>query len=591
MKRRMARTLLALLLAGPILPALSAEPDGPSELINRADVIRIIVQNGLSGKFAGETEAKQNARGALVEYYSDPDARLVWVDDSGITERGKAVMKEIAEADDFGLDSADYDLPKPAAVNANEGAADWLADAEIKISFAVVRYARDARGGRLEPQRLSPNLDPNLALPDPFELISSIAFRSDPAAYLRSFQPDQPQFEALRQKLIELRRGMSRGAKPPVAIPHGPALKLGVEHEQVALLRKRLDLSPGESETMFDEAVLRAVTQFQMAHNVTADGIVGAGTRRLLNAPHRRYARIQSQIRTILVNMERWRWLPHVFGAFYVIVNVPEFMLRVVKDGEVIFSGRVVVGKIDQQTPVFSQDMQEIVFNPYWNVPDSIKTEEFGPYNASGGARFFGRNTSVFKRHNLRINYRGREVDLGSLDWSRVELRNLNIYQPPGPGNVLGNVKFIFPNKHAVYMHDSPQKFLFAKPIRAESHGCMRVQNPDQLALALLEHDQGWSEERIASAIQNGYDQHVALQRKIPVHVTYFTLRVNEDGSISTFGDLYAHDARMAAALYGAHWLAPVAAPSRARARGRDMRPRGTSGNPIAEALSGFLVN
>jgi murein L,D-transpeptidase YcbB/YkuD len=294
--------------------------------------------------------------------------------------------------------------------------------------------------------------------------------------------------------------------------------------------------------------------------------------------------------------MERWRWLPHVFGPFYVIVNVPEFMLRVVKDGEVIHSGRVVVGKIDKQTPVFSQDMQEIVFNPYWNVPDSIKTEEISPYIASGGAWFFGWNTSVFKRHNLRINYGDREVDPDSLDWSRVDIRNLKIYQPPGPGNVLGNVKFVFPNKHAVYMHDTPQKFLFAKPVRAESHGCMRVQNPDQLALALLEHDQGWSEGRIASAIQNGYDQHVALQRKIPVHVTYFTLRVNEDSSISTFGDLYAHDARMSVALYGERWLAPVTsnyetAPSREKPRGRDMRRSGTSGNPLTEALSGFLVN
>ena len=596
-KRRVARALLALLLAGPILPALAAEPDAPSALINRAHSIRIIIQNDLSGKLAGETEAEKNARGALVEYYSDPDARLLWVDESGITERGRAVMEEIAKADDFGLRSADYELPKPAVFNANDRATtDWLADAEIKISFAVLRYARDARGGRLEPQRLSPNLDPNLALPDPFELISSIAFRSDPAAYLRSFQPDQPQFEALRQKLIELRGGMFGDEKPLVNIPDGPPLKLGVEHEQVMLLRKRLDLPPGESETMFDEAVLKAVTQFQMAHNTAADGIVGPGTRRLLNAPQRRYARIHSQIRTILVNMERWRWLPHVFGPFYVIVNVPEFMLRVVKDGEVIHSGRVVVGKIDKQTPVFSQDMQEIVFNPYWNVPDSIKTEEISPYIASGGAWFFGWNTSVFKRHNLRINYGGREVDPDSLDWSRVDIRNLKIYQPPGPGNVLGNVKFVFPNKHAVYMHDTPQKFLFAKPVRAESHGCMRVQNPDQLALALLEHDQGWSEGRIASAIQNGYDQHVALQRKIPVHVTYFTLRVNEDSSISTFGDLYAHDARMSVALYGERWLAPVtsnyeAAPSREKPRGRDMRRSGTSGNPLTEALSGFLVN
>jgi murein L,D-transpeptidase YcbB/YkuD len=195
--------------------------------------------------------------------------------------------------------------------------------------------------------------------------------------------------------------------------------------------------------------------------------------------------------------------------------------------------------------------MQEIVFNPYWNVPNSIKTEEIRPYVTEGGGWFGGGswNTAVLERHNLKINYGGREVDPSTLDWNRIDIRALNIYQPPGPANVLGVVKFLFPNKHDVYMHDTPQRFLFAKPVRAESHGCMRVENPDQLATLLLKEDQGWSSGKVASAIQGSYDQHIALRQKIPVYVNYFTLRVNEDGSISTFNDLYGHDARMAAAL------------------------------------------
>jgi murein L,D-transpeptidase YcbB/YkuD len=195
--------------------------------------------------------------------------------------------------------------------------------------------------------------------------------------------------------------------------------------------------------------------------------------------------------------------------------------------------------------------MQEIVFNPFWNVPNSIKTEEIRPYLTEEGGWFGGGgwNTAVLERHNLRINVGGREVDPSRLDWNHIDIRSLNIYQPPGPDNVLGTVKFVFPNKHDVYMHDTTQKGLFAQTIRAESHGCMRVQNPDQFALTLLKHDQGWSAGRVASAIQNGYDQHVALNQKIPVYITYFTLWVNDDGSISTFSDLYGHDARMAAAL------------------------------------------
>jgi murein L,D-transpeptidase YcbB/YkuD len=155
----------------------------------------------------------------------------------------------------------------------------------------------------------------------------------------------------------------------------------------------------------------------------------------------------------------------------------------------------------------------------------------------------------VLDRHGVRMRYGGREIDPRTVDWNRVDIRNFELYQPPGPGNVLGKVKFVFPNKHDVYMHDTPQKHLFANTIRAESHGCMRVQYPDQFAAVLLKQDQGWSQARTISALETGYDQQVPLRQKIPVYVAYFTLKVNPDGSVSSYGDLYGHDARMAAAL------------------------------------------
>jgi murein L,D-transpeptidase YcbB/YkuD len=548
-------------LAAPLsVPALAAEPDAPQALLSRTEAIRIAVQTKLSAKFTATTDAKKSEQGALVEYYAVPDQRLLWVDENGLTDRGKAVMAEIEKADEYGLRAADYALPSADGFNSSDAnATDWLADAETKISFAVLGYARDARGGRFQPARLSPNLDPDLALPNPSEVIESIAIRSDPAAYLRSFQPDQPQFEVLRQKLIELRGGKVETAKPVVTIPDGPVLKLGIEHEQVALLRKRLDM-PSEiangtplDEMKFDETVLAAVRHFQLAHGAVPDGMVGAGTRRMLNQPQQPHAvGSPARIRALLINMERWRWLPHDLGEFYVTVNIPEFMLRVVKDNQALFTTRVVVGKTDKQTPIFSNEMQTIVFGPYWNVPTSIKIEEIRPYLREEAAWFFGGggwNTSVFERHGLRVKYAGREIDPSAVDWNRIDIRNTEIYQPPGPGNVLGRVKFVFPNKHDVYMHDTPQKFLFAKPVRAESHGCMRVQNPDQLAAVLLRQDQGWSQARTMSAIETGYDQQVPLRQRIPVYITYFTLKVNDDGAVSTYGDLYGHDARMAAAL------------------------------------------
>jgi murein L,D-transpeptidase YcbB/YkuD len=548
---------LALVLAVGCLPAIAAEPDAPAELMSRGDAIRMAVQDRLSAKFKAKSEAKKTEQGALVEFYSTPDARLLWVDENGFTDRGKAVMEEIAKADDYGLRASDYRLPNAESLSAGGAArTKALANAEIKISFAVLRYARDARGGRIRPQSLSPNLDPTLALPDPFEVIATIGFRSEPAVYLRSFQPDQPQFEALRKKLIELRGGSSpsRSDEPQVVkIPQGPTLRKGMEHEQVALLRKRLEIASdgGSNELVFDETVERAVKEFQASRGTRVDGLVGPGTRRLLNG-QRRHASSPASTRSILVNMERWRWLPHDLGPLYVRVNIPEFKLRIGKDGEIIHTARAVVGKPDKQTPVFSDEMETVVFGPFWNVPNSIKVEELRPYvRANGGWLFSGGgwNTSVFQRHNLRIKYGGREVDPGSLDWNRIDIRTLHIYQPPGPTNVLGKVKFLFPNKHDVYMHDTPQKHLFAKQVRAESHGCMRIQNPGQLAAILLKIDQGWSRGRVDSALENGHDHSVVLRQKIPVYVTYFTTWVNEDGTVSTFRDLYGHDARMASAL------------------------------------------
>jgi murein L,D-transpeptidase YcbB/YkuD len=578
----------------------AAEHEGPAALIGRIEAIRTAIQKRLSDKFPSTRDVREEQK-ALVEYYSGPEAHLLWVDENGLSSRGRSAIEEIEKADDYGLRSSDYALPDAGGFSSGDAnATDWLADAEIKVSFAVLDYAHDARGGRIEPIRLSPNLDPTLALPNPLEVIESIAVRSDPASYLRSFQPKHPQFEALRQKLIELRGGKAVKAKEVIQIPQipdGPLLRFGVEHEQVALLRKRLDLPPGQNENLFDEVVQQAVMEFQYWHGSYPDGIVGPGTRRLLNPTHPRNPENPLPVTTVLVNMERWRWLPDDLGSFYVAVNVPEFILRVMAEGGPTFTTRVVVGAPDTQTPIFSQDLQEIVFRPYWRVPNSMKTDEILPYvQRRGDDSFLARGSwdiGVLKSYSLRVSIGGREVDPSRLDWGHIDIRDLDIYQPPGPDNVLGNVKFVFPNKHDVYMHDTPQKLFFNNRVRAESHGCIRVQQPDQLALTLLNYDQGWKAAEVAAAIQNGYDQHVALKQKIPVHITYFTLWVNDDGSLSYFGDPYGHDALMAEALSGerivldassrANELYVGRAPDRNRAR----RNLGIS-NSIRDGIGNF---
>jgi murein L,D-transpeptidase YcbB/YkuD len=302
------------------------------------------------------------------------------------------------------------------------------------------------------------------------------------------------------------------------------------------------------------------------------------------------------RMRQILVNMERWRWLPHDLGPFYVTVNIPEFTLRVVKDNEAIHTARVVVGKRHTQTPVITDEMETIVFNPYWNVPNSIKNEEIAPYFGGGGGFFGGYDTSVLQRHGLRLKIGGRIIDPNSVDWSRYDLRNFDLVQPPGPGNVLGKVKFLFPNSHDVYMHDTTQKHLFNNAVRAESHGCMRVQNPDQLAEILLRRDKNWSRAQLDSVWHGSDDNQITLDQKIPVYITYFTIRVNDDGSFATFNDLYGHDARMAAAIDGRSY-APDGFSDEAVASnqswgapppGRRFRPGRNSGSDFTRSLFGF---
>lgn len=247
-------------------------------------------------------------------------------------------------------------------------------------------------------------------------------------------------------------------------------------------------------------------------------------------------------IPTILINMERWRWEPREFGDFHVWVNIPEFMVRVRKNGQTVHEERVVAGKLDHQTPVLSRHIEYIEFNPYWNVPPSIMTQEILP--------MLRRDPDTLSKHQLEVYWQGRRMDSQAMDWTRVDPGKISMKQPPGQGNVLGSVKFGFPNRHDVYMHDTPTKQLFNNTVRAESHGCMRVRNPLKLAEVLLAvQGQGWNGGRIQRVIEDGDNQTVHLNRRIPIHLTYFTAWVDQNGRLATFRDVYGHDPRLRAAL------------------------------------------
>src|SRR5262245_60883134 len=304
--------------------------NGSAAIVAPTETIRRSIQSRLAAKMSNVGNLTREQK-AIVDYYSTPVVRLLWVDEGGLTSRGRSVIQDVEKADEYGLRPADYDLPRSDEFDV-VASADLLADAEIKVSIAVLRYARDARGGRLDPQRLSKNIDIAPELPDPNEVLESISISPQPAVYLRSFHPNQPQFEALRQKLIELQRMTTDSSKTDIKIPDGPILKLGVEHEQIALLRKRLVFLRTVGDTLkdmlFDETVLEAVKQFQTTQGALADGMVGPGTRRLLNQQNQK-ADGQASTELNIVKMERWIWLRTNVGFFSGTVHWRELLVQV----------------------------------------------------------------------------------------------------------------------------------------------------------------------------------------------------------------------------------------------------------------------
>ncbi len=260
--------------------------------------------------------------------------------------------------------------------------------------------------------------------------------------------------------------------------------------------------------------------------------------------------RNERDIQRILINMERWRWMPEDLGRTFVQNNIPEFMLYVVKDGKRIHADKIVVGLLRYATPIFSADMRTIVFNPEWTVPPTIVRENLLP-NLRGGGSWFGGGSSILREHGLRVRYNGRIVDPSSINWSSVNMANIAFTQAPGPTNVLGKLKFLYPNKHIVYMHDTIKRDLFKRTMRAEGHNCIRMADPSKLAEVLLAEDKGWETAKIKDLLDKGDDTAINLDHPFPVHTTYFTAVADADGKVTSFADVYGLDKKVAPALLG----------------------------------------
>ncbi|MFO1090372.1 MAG: L,D-transpeptidase family protein [Hyphomicrobiales bacterium] len=505
-------------------------------------------------------QATADQRNAILSFYAGRDFRPLWAD----PEAAKSLQSVLASAAAEGLDPDDYRVPAVTGKDPSD-----LARHDIQLTAAALRYAQHASGGRIVPNNISGYQDRTPPTVKASTALARLA-SNDTESYLASLQPTHPAYAAMKKELAHYLTKQTETAD--TTIDDGPKIRVGSDDARVPLIRKRLkeladagdlpDIDPADlgenvqvspvdgegnipatnavdkpnAETIFTQADAAAVRAFQASAGLDADGIVGVATVAKLNGGPASGA---DRRQVLIDNMERLRWLPRDLGKRYVFVNQASFSLQVIENGEEVWGTRVIVGKPNTQTVEFSDQMETVEFNPYWGVPPSIIAHEMRP-------RLL-RDPSYLDRNGFEVvDSRGRVVSSSDVNWSAYGKNPpFGVRQPPGSDNALGEVKFLFPNEHHIYMHDTPTKALFAKSMRAFSHGCVRVQNPRQFAEVVL----GWSADEVDAAIAAGENRAVKLDRPLPVHLTYFTAWPDENGKIRYFADVYGRDALLETAL------------------------------------------
>jgi murein L,D-transpeptidase YcbB/YkuD len=472
-------------------------------------------------------------RTAVEKFYNAREFAPLWTQGGTVTESGKGVIARLKDAASDGLNTSDYPVPEFAAATTP----DQLADAELKLTASMLDYARQAQSGRMHWSQVSADIQYPEHPIDPSEVLANVTTARDASAALESYNPPQKLYRELKAKLAQLR---GQGDGPVIQIAEGPALvfkpatrkqaAVTPEDPRVPQLRAKLGISENADDARYDAKVAEAVRKFQEGAELKVTGVLDDRTVKALNSPKR-----DRQIDTVIVNMERWRWLPRQLGApslgnAYVILNIPDYTLKVMQNGAPVWTTKVVTGKPGvHATPLLTETMKFITVNPTWNVPPSIIYNEYLPA--------LQQDPTVLERMGLRLE--------------RASDGSIHISQPPGEANALGRIRFNFPNKFLVYQHDTPDKNLFAKEERAFSHGCMRVQNPDQYAATLLNitmPNERYTPDKIRSMYGHS-EIDIKFPTPIPVNITYQTAFVDEAGKLQIRKDVYGRDATMLALL------------------------------------------
>ena len=524
--------LIAMLPPPASAPAAAAvpapAPEGSAPSLTRLDGEALSRAFATLGKLQGFPPALTEA--ARVAFEEKAANAPFWTEQGRLKADATAILGIVDSARSHGLSPARFTKVRAALDEATD-----IETREAAVTLLALAYARDARGARVSPLQVSRLITATTTLPEPAEVLARLVQPGDAGAALEAFNPVHPGYRALRAKLTGF-------ASPPAAAPEpakltfGPVLTLGMSDPRVPLLRERLGV-PAADDTRYDAALVEAVRAFQREQRLKATGRLTRATVAALGGVTETETMSRDPKADIIANMERWRWLPTELGRDHVFVNIADFRLTLVRKEAAAWTTRVIVGKPETQTPVFSHKIQFAVVNPSWNVPPSIALKEYLP--------LLQKNPQALSARGLQVVSRGRVVDPSSVDWSKVG-RTVAIRQPPGERNALGFIKFMFPNQHAVYLHDTPNRSLFANDRRAYSHGCVRVQDPFRLAEAVMGEE--WTESRLRGMIGRG-ERQINLPADLPVHLAYFTSFVDEAGSIQTREDLYGHNRKLKALL------------------------------------------
>ena len=463
--------------------------------------------------------ADKRERAAVEAFYQARHLAPLWLDKGVQNARAQAVIARLKGADADGLDVNDYKTPTFAGLSA-----DALAEAEFKLTHAVLTYARHVQSGRFPYTRVSNNIELPQEPPDLANILAKIANAANAGTALDDFSPPHEGYKKLKAMLAQM-RGKVADTKE---IADGQLLKLNakapMEDPRVPLLRDKLGLAGEAADLRYDAKLAEAVKKFQRANELPVTGNLDSKTINELNGPPR-----DKQIDTVISNMERWRWYPRDLGKAYVIVNLPDFTLQVVHNDAQVWNTRIVIGKPEMPTPLLSETMKYITINPTWNVPPSIIYNEYMPA--------LQRDPTVLERMGLKLVY--------NRDGS------VHIYQPPGEANALGRIRFNFPNRFLVYQHDTPDKHMFAHDVRAYSHGCMRVQDPAKYAEVLFNiarPNENWTADKVKRMFGTG-EQDIQLPAQIWVLLTYQNAFVDDAGKLQTRRDIYNIDSRTLAAI------------------------------------------